>query len=213
MFRENPVWTVECPDCGFLCCYADDSTYTVSGDDPQIMTEQITAKYDEISTFMSNNRLVLNSDKTHVLIMASAFKHRKHGNFNVKLNTGSEIVEPIESEYLLGANLSNNFQWNNHVRDGDNSLVKSLSKKNIALGKISRITDFKTRKMIGNGLIMSTLSYISQVYGGCSKYLIDMLQVKQSTAAHHITKLPWMTSTETLLKQCNWLSFRQARIH
>ena len=94
----------DCLDCGFLCCYADDSTYTVSSDDPGILTEKIKIAYDELSTFMRNNRLVLNSDKTHVLIMASASKHRKHGNFNVSLNTGREIVEPIESEYLLGAN-------------------------------------------------------------------------------------------------------------
>ena len=158
---------------------------------------------------MRNNRLVLNTDKTHVLVMASAFKHRKHGNFNISLNTGNEIIHPIESEYLLGANLSNNFQWNQHVRDGDTSLVKTLSKKNTALGKIARIADFKTRKMIGSGLIMSTLSYIIQVYGGCSNYLINMLQVQQNTAARHITKLPWMTSTKTLLTQCNWLSVRQ----
>ena len=199
----------ECLDCGFLSCYADDSTYTVSSDNPIHISEQITAKYGELATYMRNNRLVLNTDKTHVLVMASAFKHRKHGNFNISLNTGNEIIHPIESEYLLGANLSNNFQWNQHVRDGDTSLVKTLSKKNTALGKIARIADFKTRKMIGSGLIMSTLSYIIQVYGGCSNYLINMLQVQQNTAARHITKLPWMTSTKTLLTQCNWLSVRQ----
>ena len=141
--------------------------------------------------------------------MASAHKHRKHGNFHVTLNTGSEIINPIESEYLLGANLSNNFLWNQHVRDGDNCLIKTLSKKNIALSSISQIADFKTRKMIGSGIIMSTISYIIQVYGGCSGYLIDMLQIQQNNAARHITKLPWMTPTRILLQQCNWLSIRQ----
>ena len=198
----------DCLDCGFLCCYADDSTYTVSSDDPGILTEKIKIAYDELSTFMRNNHLVFNSDKTHDLIIASASKHRKHGNFNVSLNTGREIVEPIESEYLLGANLTNNFQWNQHVRDGENSLMKTLSKKNVALGKISKIADFKTRKMIGSGLIMSTLSYIIQVYGGCSGYLLDMLQVQQNTAIHHIKGLPWMRPTKVLLTQCNWLSVR-----
>ena len=63
--------------------------------------------------------------------------------------------------------------------------------------------------MIGSGLILASLSYIIQVYDGCSNYLLNLLQVQQNTAARHITKLPWMTPTATLLKQCNWLSVRQ----
>ena len=87
--------------------------------------------------------------------------------------------------------------------------MKSLILKNNALAKLKNATDFKTRKIIGNGLIMSSLSYIIQVYGGCSSYLLDMLQVQQNTAARHITKLPVYTSTKVLLDQCNWMSIRQ----
>ena len=162
---------------------------------------------------MRDNRLVLNSDKTHVIVMASVHKHKKHGNFDIILNTGSEVIEPSEYETLLGADLSNNFQWNQHIRDGDKALMKSLAKKNTALKRISGISDFKTRKIIGSSLIMSTLTYIIQVYGSCSGYLVNMLQVQQNNAARHITKLPWMTSTETLLKQCNWLSVAQLVVY
>ena len=60
---------------------------------------------------------------------------------------------------------------------------------------------------------MSTLTYIIQVYGSCSGYLLNMLQVQQNTAARHITNLPCITSTETLLKQCNWLSVAQLVVY
>ena len=36
-----------------------------------------------------------------------------------------------------------------------------------------------------------------------------MLQVQQNNAARHITRLPFYTSTKTLLNQCNWLSISQ----
>ena len=145
--------------------------------------------------------------------MTSANKHRKNGNFGISLDTGNEVIEPIEAEVLLGATLSNNFTWNSHIRDGERALVLTLNSKNIALKKISRNADFKTRLMIGTGLIMSSLSYIVQVYGGCSSYLLNLLQVQQNTAARSITKLPWMTSTSNLLLQCNWLSVRQLVIY
>ena len=56
---------------------------------------------------------------------------------------------------------------------------------------------------------MSTITYVIQVYGGCSGYLLAALQVLQNRAARFITRLPWMTPTCTLLKQCGWLSIKQ----
>ena len=88
-------------------------------------------------------------------------------------------------------------------------MLSALSLKNRALAKLSKIADFQTRKMIASGLIMSSLSYLIQVYGGCSGYLLNMLQVQQNVAARLTTKLPWFTSTGELLKQCGWLSVRQ----
>ena len=199
----------ECTDCGSLCCYADDSTLTISGPDPETVSHQIGEKYKALDTFMLNNRLVLNSDKTHLLVLSSPHRHRKFDNFNVSLNTGNEIILPQESEDLLGTTLSNNFMWNLYLRDGEKSLLKTLCMKNNALERLSHIADFKTRKMIASGLIMSSVSYIIQVYGGCSGYLLDMLQVQQNLAARRTTKLPRLTPTKTLLEQCNWLSIRQ----
>ena len=60
---------------------------------------------------------------------------------------------------------------------------------------------------------MSSLSYLIQVYAGCSDYLLNMLQVQQNTAARSITKLGWMTPTKTLMTQCNWLSVRQLIVY
>ena len=143
------------------------------------------------------------------MVLASAHKHRRYGNFGIELDTGSEAIQPNEFKVLPGATLSNNFLWNQHVRDGSKSVLSSLSKKNIALSKISQIASFKTRKNIGTSLIMPTLSYIIEVYGSCSEYLLNALQVQQNKAAKYITKLPYRTPTEVLLLQCNWMSVRQ----
>ena len=137
----------QCNQCGALCCYADDSTFTVSGFDPQQISHQISEKYKDLSGYMRDNRLVLNSDKTHVIVMASVHKHKKHGNFDIILNTGSEVIEPSEYETLLGADLSNNFQWNQHIRDGDKALIKTLTKKNIALKEYQVSVIFKQEKI------------------------------------------------------------------
>ena len=63
--------------------------------------------------------------------------------------------------------------------------------------------------MIGNGICMSKMVYLIQLWGGCSNFLIKILQKLQNKAARIITKSEWNTKIETLLNQCGWLSIRQ----
>ena len=125
------------------------------------------------------------------------------------LNTGEEVIEPTSNEKLLGGVISNNFTWNNHIRDNKTSMFKILTSKINALSKVSRISNFKTRKMVASGLVMSTLNYLVQLYGSCSGYLVKLLQVLQNKAARHVTRLGWDTETSVLLNQCGWFSIRQ----
>ena len=77
---ENGTFvSTDCTKCGTICCYADDSTYSISSKDPQDMIRIIAEKYTCISTYMNNNKLVLNSDKTHLMVMASSKKHKNTG--------------------------------------------------------------------------------------------------------------------------------------
>ena len=48
---------------------------------------------------MAANKLVLNIEKTHLLVMTSATQHRLHGNYGVELDTGNEIILPEEHDY------------------------------------------------------------------------------------------------------------------
>jgi hypothetical protein len=41
---------------------------------------------------MDKNKLIFNSDRTHLLVMTSARKHMNHHNFGIYLNTGTEII-------------------------------------------------------------------------------------------------------------------------
>ena len=144
--ENNSFFNTSCKKCGTICCYADDSTFSISGKDPEKLSRIISEKYQNISAYMSQNKLVLNGDKTHLLVMASSSKHRKHQNFGITLDTGSEEIEPISSEKLLGAKLSNNFTWNLHIRDDDHSMFRTLTCKINALYKISLVTSFKPVK-------------------------------------------------------------------
>ena len=93
--------------------------------------------------------------------------------------------------------------------DNKKCIIKTLTSRLNALRKVAAIFSFKTQLMIANGIFMSHIVYLIQLWGGCSNYLIDAIQILQNQAARHVTKLSWSTPISELLKQCNWLSVRQ----
>ena len=137
--------------------------YSKCDKDPKVVKEKIYEAYKLMENYMAMNKLVINSDKTHLLIMASAKNHRRKGDYGITLNTGSEIIEPQINEKLLGGFISNDLTWKEHLRDNKKSLFKILTSRINALSKISRISSFKTRKMIANGIFLSKLIYLIQL--------------------------------------------------
>ena len=110
------LWNTYCSNCGGISCFADDSSFSKSSKDPQLLNQEIKEKYSEISDYMASNGLVLNSEKTHLLVMASKTQHRLYGNYRVELDTGLEMILPENHERLLGCEIRSNFTWNEHIK-------------------------------------------------------------------------------------------------
>ena len=68
--------TTHCAECGSLRCFADDGTYSVSSQDQNILKEKMNDRYAMLANYMANNRLKLNYDKMHLLIMTTREKQR-----------------------------------------------------------------------------------------------------------------------------------------
>ena len=158
---------------------------------------------------MNSNLLVMNTEKTKLLVMGTKIDNSRYENHGITLNTGSEVITPEFSGKMLGGLIACDFSWNSHLKDDENSLFRQVMTRVNALNKISRYSGFKTRKMIANGIVMSKLTYLIQLWGGCSKHLILCLQLLQNRAARIVTGKDWFTSVKTLLLECGWLSVNQ----
>ena len=62
--HQEPQYHLHCQECGSLCCYADDSTYTKSDHDPIALKHKIDEVYKTLEDYMEKNKLVLNGKKT-----------------------------------------------------------------------------------------------------------------------------------------------------
>ena len=207
------IFSTQCQQCGGVCCYADDSTYSVQGSDPVELTSKLTQKYGVLADFLTANKLKVNDEKTHLLVMSTRQKRWHMDNTNITINTPSAVIIPSSVERLLGAHVHQDMKWKEHILDNDDSLIKSLNRRAGALKKISRTASFKTRKMVANGIYMSKLIYLMPLWMGCEDYLVDALQVNLNKVARLVTKLDIYTPTKVLMQQCGWMPVRQLIIY
>ena len=199
--------STHCEPCGNLVNYVDDATYTFSHRDPHTLSTMLSDKYMVIEHYMQSNRLVINSEKTHLVVMGT--RKQKEARDTVQLKAGSHAINPTETETLLGCNINQNLKWQTHIQAGESSLTRQLTRRLNALQKVSVHSTFKTRLAAANGVFMSVLAYLIPLWGGCEDYLVRALQVLQNRAARQVTKLSWFTPTRQLLHQCGWLSIKQ----
>ena len=170
-----------------------------------------------ISNFLVSNRLKLNEDKTNLMVLTSSqtrkARRRAGKDMDVSIVTTCAQIRPSPTEKLLGGWIHQDLKWAEHILEGDESLVKSLSTRLSALKLIGKVADFKTRKMVADGVFMSKLVYLIPLWGGCEKYIFKSLQVIQNKAARVVAKVDWNTPTKSLLSQCGWLSVHQLAVH
>ena len=188
-----------------MCCYADDSTYTATGDNAQELSDKLSHKYTVLAEFLTANKLKVNDDKTHLLVMSTRQKRRHRDTSSITITTPTAIITPSTVERLLGAQVHHDMRWKEHILDNKDSLLKCLNQRVGAMKKISKTASFKTRKVVANGIFIPKLIYLLPVWMGCEDYLINALQVCQNKVARMVTKLDRFTPTKVFLKQCDWI--------
>ena len=187
--------------------YVDDATYTYASDDPHELSDVLSKKYKCIAEYMSANKLVINADKTHLLVMGTPA--RGAARQEVQLMAGQHVIFPTPTEKLLGCNIHKTMKWGEHLQHNEQSLTRQLTSIVNALSKLAVNATFKTRLMAANGAFISLLIYLIPLWGGTEGYLLKGLQVLQNRAARCVTKQHWFTPTRRLLDQCGWLSVEQ----
>ena len=185
----------------------DDSTYSLGESNPEVLSQKLSQQYEKISSYMAANKLVINGDKTHLVVMGT--KKTAARRQEVTIQADGFTIDPSKTEKLLGGVICEDMKWKEHILGSDQSLVRQLTSRMNGLLKVSSRAPFSTRLMVANGIFISKLCYLIQVWGGCEKYLVKALQILQNKAARLVTGKSWFTPVRRLLQDCKWLSVHQ----
>ena len=157
---------------------------------------------------MRSSHLLVNSDKTKVMLMAT-YQKRTNNDLKFHVELEGEEIKEVESARLLGVEIQNNFCWNKHVDETGNECSKRMN----GLYEISRSISKEQKKVLVEGSIISRLRYAIEVVSSGSETVMNKLSSIQSRAARYIlekSRREW-SKTEGFL-ELNWLTMPQIAV-
>ena len=118
-----------CATCGSTVCYVDDCTFSHGSKDPGQLSEELNNQYAKISEYMMANKLVINDDKTQLVVVAS--RHARDLGDQVQLQAGNHLIKPSSNATLLGGVISNDAKWRQHImgHNHNQSLISQLTSR------------------------------------------------------------------------------------
>ena len=88
-----------CDDCGGVVCCVDDATYSVGHRDPAVLSNVLSTQYQIISSYMMANKLVINDDKTNLMVVGTKGNRVLRGQ--VEMQAGRFSIQPVKTAKLL----------------------------------------------------------------------------------------------------------------
>ena len=116
----------------------------------------------EMQLYMDCHHLKFNPDKTQ-LIVKSKGVNNMHGYLNLEM--GGQIIEQEESVKVLGVIIGKDEKYKEYLVNGKNSMMKILTTRLSMLKMLSKSADFKVRKALAEGLVLSKVNYCITVWG------------------------------------------------
>ena len=176
-------------------------------DDLNSQQQQLDGYMDHFEQYMSSNKLLLNRDKTQLVVITQNPDIRT----KLFLTAAPKNVTPIRGFTYLGIEISDDLRWNYFLEDSQKNLISALKKRLKALRLLKKYASFSLMKKYANGIFLSKLLYRAELWGGGPLYLKKKIKTLILEAARICLgkKVSDKVSQITLLKEMNWLSLEQ----
>ena len=143
----------------------------------------VNSDLNEICMWCCQNSLLLNPDKTKLLVVGVPQLLRQLPDFTITL--WGKPISPIHVAKDLGVFLDQCLSYDEHIR----KTVHSCMNKLIQINRIKHLLDKETLLLIINSFVFSRLFYCSSVWSNTSATNIYKLQLVQNFAARIILGL------------------------
>lgn len=161
--------------------YADDVQILINGNQDFMDVLQAKADYTlhQLSLWMSNNSLSINTSKTKALF----FSH--HGENELRLEYNGSTIEIVDSIKCLGVVIDDKLNFEQHV----NTVVKCIYNGLRTFYNTDLILPRAMKKFLVHALIMPNLLYCLEVYAGTCRRNMRKVQVAFNAVIRYLYSL------------------------
>ncbi|XP_060758375.1 uncharacterized protein LOC132869034, partial [Neoarius graeffei] len=184
-------------------CYADDTQLYVSAKpDERHQLNKIEECVKDIRHWMLINFLLLNSDKTEVLVLGPHKARSKFSDYTVTLDGLSVSSRAAVKD--LGVIIDPSLSFETHI---DNiTRIAFFHLRNIA--KIRNLMSLHDAEKLVHAFVTSRLDYCNALLSGCSNKCINKLQLVQNAAARVLTRTRKYDHITPVLSTLHWLPIK-----
>ena len=194
-----------------LYLYADDTNarITLTGDN-RANQERIQKKAAEMQTYMDAHHLKFNSEKTQLLIKKKGINNT-HGELTLTMK--GKKINQSESVKVLGIVIGQDEKYEEYLVKGEKSMLNFINKRLNMLKLLAKYADFKTRKALAEGLILSKVGYCISLWGTTTNGILDKIQKVQNKVVRTVFgKRDYRAEPLTeLFKRLKWLRIKDTR--
>ncbi len=156
----------------------------------------------DIKNWMTSNFLLVNSEKTEVLIIGP--KTFACNNLDHCLILDGCSVNSSSSVRNLGVLFDRNLSFEKHV----SSICKTAFFQLKSISKLRPMLSMSNAETLINAFMTSRLDYCNALLGGCSARLINKLQLVQNAAARVLTRTRKYDHISPVLSTLHWLPIK-----
>ena len=161
-----------------------------------------------VQSWMSTNKLKLNSDKTEFLLIGNERQKQSKYLSMFPIELLGVKTYPAKSACNLGVIFDKNFNFHSHISAICSSCIYHIRH----LRRIRRHLDLDSAKLLANALLSSRLDYCNFLLSGTAETYLTKLQRILNRLAHVVSKSPPFTRSVPLLCSLHWLPVKY-RVH
>ena len=211
---KDDLFGQDCPNCGRMICYSDDSTYVTASTTREENQTKVIRNHDNITEFLTANGMMMNPTKTtlseHMVRQRRNVTDGSPPTLVTKLPNGDDkIIQSSRFTRLLGGNIQDDLTWRGQLELGKKALLPILRTKIGALKIIARNVPEKGRLCLANGIIISKLLYLLPTWGGTHESNLKKTQQVMNMAARVVLNVGRKTKVRTLMENCRWMYIRE----
>lgn len=198
---------------GKIITFADDTALLFSGETWWEVFNSAQSGLDVVATYLKNNLLTLNADKTKYLTFTIKSIPQISNHLNIIAHTCPDPhnscscthLKRVESVKYLGIIIDGNLRFHSYI----NSLNSRLRKLVYIFKTLRHVADENVCKTVYYSLVQSLITYCIISWGGAHKSTILELEKTQRLILKVIFFLPFRYPTTDLYQKANVLSVRQ----